>query len=115
MPTCKIKKITIPDYGDFFIRRASALLQSRVSALIANTEIPDTDKDLQASMEVLAGVLVDEQGTRLYANGRADELKEWDAQLVAAIMDEAAAFNKLTQDDATKNSVPSPGELPPSV
>lgn len=114
MPTCKVKKITVPDYGDFYIRRASMLLQSRVSGIMADAQLSDADKNLRANVEVLSNVLVDETGLRLYGDARKDELQEWDMRLVSAIMDAVRDFNRDGLDDAIKNSEPSPGESQPS-
>jgi hypothetical protein len=114
MITCKIKKITIPEYGDFYIRRASALLASQVSSLIANSEIPDTEKDLRAGSAVLSGVIVDEHGKRIYVDERCKELEDFDKALVNAILEEVAKFNRPL-DELVKNSDPSLSAVSPSV
>lgn len=113
MPTVKIKKINIPDYGEFYIRRASALLQMKVSTLL-NSDNASEQRDLETRMLILEGVLVDENGKRIYEGERRAELQEFDTQLVTAILSEAASFNKVSSDEPVKNFEPIPTASSPS-
>lgn len=103
----KIKKVSIPDYGEFNLRRASALLQSRVQAIIADSAISEDERARRMRLEVVAAVVVDENGDRIYA---AEEIADWDAVLIDALVVSALDLNRVDTSihEEIKNSSPGP-------
>ena len=114
----KIEKVTIPDYGDHYIRRGSALLRLKVSEMFAHDVTEEREAQMSADRQyemrslIVLHCLVDESGKRVFKS--LDEVNECDRFFIDGISNKAAELHRLAVDDSIKNSNPSPSSTSPS-
>ncbi len=120
MNIVKIKKISPVDYGEFYIRRASLKMQTRIGNLIAALQVDESksesDKMASLKVELVGHLLCDQAGNLTYPEGQYAELEDSDGAFIDAIVAEAKIFNNPAAilDAEIKNSDPSPSASSPS-
>ena len=111
----KIKQIEVTEYGTVYIRKPSAAMRLKLNSLQAQ-DMTDDARSLEAINIAVSYGMVDEHGKRIYTDERIEELRDLDAAFLDAVFNEIMRFgNLVTVEGATKNSAPSPSDLPLSA
>lgn len=132
MPNFLSKKVEVPKYGTYFVRRRSGYAHDRwvatgfeyrqrrekLKAAAGDAFAEDSEEVKQLGLQIyeIAGreqilySIVDENGKQTFASIEA--VKECDEDLLEALATEIIAINKNTPsiEEAIKNSEPSPSE-----